>query len=192
MSQLNTISNYKIDRFESYYNSIICQDLILKNNYMNIFEIPKLSKIVINTTSNLYSNDKKNIIPIFLALELITGQKPKFTSAKKSIASFKIRKNQIIGCKVSLRKKKLYNFLNIFSTIVLPKLRNFQGFSKKSMDSFENFSLGFNGLLLFPHLENHFEYFQNIPGVNINFCTNKSCRKNTKLLYSAYQIPMIS
>lgn len=175
----------KIDRFQLYYSDIICEDLVLKNNYTNIYQIPSLHKIVLNTTSSSYAVDKKNILPALLALELITGQKANFSCAKKSIAPFKIREKQILGCKVTLRKKQLYNFLNIFVTIVLPKLRDFSGISKKSIDPSGNLSIGFTQLLVFPQLQDHFELFQNFRGLNINFCTNKSSR----LLYSAYQIP---
>ena len=187
------MSNFTItkkdERLKLYYNSVICQDLILKNNYNSIFEIPTLNKVVLNTTSNSYALDKKNLIPALLALELITGQKVKFTCAKKSIAPFKIRENQILGCKVTLRKNNLYNFLNVFLHIVLPRVRDFNGISKKSFDKFGNLSFGFTNLLLFPHLENHFEYFQNFKGLNINFSTSKSSKKTNRLLYSAYQLP---
>lgn len=186
MSYLN---NQNTERLKLYYNSIICQDLILKNNYTSILELPRLEKIVLNTTSNSYAIDKKNLIPTLLAVELITGQKPKFTCAKKSIAPFKIREKQILGCKVTLRRKQLYNFLNIFISIVLPRLRDFSGVSSKSLDKAGNFSLGFTNLLIFPHLENHFEYFQNFRGININFSTKSSSQKISRLLFSGYQLP---
>ena len=186
MSYLN---NQNSERLKNYYNSIICQDLILKNNYTSILELPHLEKIVLNTTSNSYTVDKKNIVPTLLAIDLITGQKPKFTCAKKSIAPFKIRENQILGCKVTLRKKQLYNFLNIFITIVLPKIRDFSGISSKSIDKSGNFSIGFTNLLIFPHLENHFEYFQNFRGININFSTKNSSQRISRLVFSAFQLP---
>jgi large subunit ribosomal protein L5 len=189
MSQSILSTNQNSERFKLYYNSIICQDLLLKNNYTSIFEIPTLEKIVINTTSSAYANDRKNLIPALLALELITGQKAKFTCAKKSLASFKIRENQILGCKVTLRKKHLYNFLTVFTSIVLPKLRDFSGISKKSLDTSGNLSLGFTNLLVFPHLENHFEFFQNIRGMNINFSSNRASQSVNRMLYSAFQIP---
>lgn len=189
MSQPMLSTNQNFERFKLYYNSIICQDLLLKNNYTNIFEIPTLEKIVINTTSNAFATDRKNLIPALLALELITGQKAKFTCAKNSLASFKIRKNQILGCKVTLRKKYLYNFLTVFISIVLPKLRDFSGISKKSLDTSGNLSLGFTNILVFPHLENHFEFFQNIQGMNINFSSNRASHSLNRMLYSAFQIP---
>jgi len=187
-----TFSTYQnSERLKLYYNSIICQDLLLKNNYTSIFEIPTLEKIVINTTSSAYATDRKNLIPALLALELITGQKAKFTCAKKSLASFKIRENQILGCKVTLRRKHLYNFLIVFTSVVLPKLRDFSGISKKSLNTSGNLSLGFTNLLVFPHLENHFEFFQNVQGMNINFSSNRTSRSVNRVLYSAFQIPEV-
>ena len=189
MSYSNILKNQNTERLQFYYNSIITQDLLLKNNYTSIMEIPTLEKIVLNTTSNIYAIDKKNLVPALLALELITGQKAKFTSAKKSIAPFKIREKQILGSKVTLRGKQLYNFLNIFITIVLPRLRDFSGISKKSIDTAGNFSFGFTNILLFPHVENQFEFFQNFRGFNINFSTIRSSQQKSHLLYSAYQLP---
>ena len=183
------LSNQNSERLKLYYHTIICQDLLLKNNYTNIFEIPTLEKIVINTTSSAFVADRKNLIPALLALELITGQKAKLTCAKNSVASFKIRKNQLLGCKVTLRKKYLYNFLTIFLSIVLPKLRDFSGISKKSLDTSGNLSFGFTNILAFPHLENHFEFFQNVRGMNLNFSSTQGSQSVNRVLYSAFQIP---
>jgi large subunit ribosomal protein L5 len=189
MPQFTLSTHQNSKRLKLYYDSIICQDFLLKNNYTSIFEIPTLEKIVINTTSSTYAIDRKNLIPALLALELIAGQKVKFTCAKKSLAPFKIRENQILGCKVTLRKNHLYNFLTVFTSIVLPKLRDFSGISKKSLDISGNLSLGFTDLLVFPHLENHFEFFQNVRGIHINFSSKKASRSVNRVLYSAFQIP---
>jgi len=189
MSQFTLSAYQNSRRLNLYYDSIICQDLLLKNNYTSIFEIPILEKIVVNTTSSTYATDRKNLIPALLALELVTGQKVKFTCAKKSLAPFKIRQNQILGCKVTLRRKHLYNFLTVFTNIVLPKLRDFSGISKKSLDTSGNLSLGFTNLLVFPDLENHFEFFQNVRGIHINFSSTRASRPVNRVLYSAFQIP---
>lgn len=176
-------------RFKHHYYSLVCQDLLLKENYTNIFQLPSLKKIVVNTTSSHYILDKKNLIPAFLGLELITGQKVKLTCARKSLAPFKIRENQAIGGKVSLRRDSMYTFLALFNAILLPRLRDFHGISQKSFENSGNFSLGFTELLLFPQLENHFELFQNFKGFHVNFITKCSKRNHTKLLYSAFQLP---
>jgi len=175
-------------RVELHYTSIICQDLLLKNNYKTLLEIPVFDKIVLNTTSKHYGNEKKNLLPSFLALEFLTGQKVKLTVAKKSHASFKIREKQPLGCQITLRKHKMYMFFTVLNTLVLPRLRDFQGISPRSLNHKGNFSLGFTQLLLFPQLENHFEYFQNFQGLNITFETNSKKKKQNFLLYSAFQI----
>jgi large subunit ribosomal protein L5 len=179
------------NRLKLYYNNVISNDLLLKNNYRTILEIPSLNKITIHTTSNRYGLDKKNIIAPLLALELISSQKSKLTRAKKSLASFKIRKNQVIGCKVTLRGNRMYNFLNLFTSVVLPSLREFSGYSKNYLNKEGNLSLGFFNILVFPQLQEHFDYFQAIQGININFSTKQTSFTKNCLLYSAFQLPLI-
>lgn len=189
MTDINLLKNQNIQRLQFYYRYIISQDLLLKNNYTSIMEIPALDKITLNSTSNLYAIDKKNLVAAVLTLELIAGQKAKFSVAKKSIAPYKIREKQILGCKVTLRGKQLYNFLNVFISVVLPRLRDFPGISKKSLDNLGNFSFGFTNILLFPNIENQFEFFQNFRGFNINFSIIRSSPEKSHLLYTAYQLP---
>jgi len=119
-----------------YYQQIICQDLLLKQSYNNIMELPSINKIILNTTSSLFVQDKKYILPAVVALEFITGQKIKYTSAKKSIATFKIRQNQLIGCKISLRNQYMYNFLSKFLLIIAPRIRDFSGIMTKNLVPF--------------------------------------------------------
>ncbi len=119
-----------------YYQQIICQDLLLKQSYNNIMELPSINKIILNTTSSLFVQDKKYILPALVALEFITGQKIKYTLAKKSIATFKIRQNQLIGCKISLRNQYMYNFLSKFLLIIAPRIRDFSGIITKNLVPF--------------------------------------------------------
>jgi large subunit ribosomal protein L5 len=186
------------NRFQKYYHYIISQDLILKQNYNTISQLPSFKKIIINTSSKLYLLDKKYIIPSLLGLEIIAGQKPKLTYSKKSIACFKIRENQLLGCKVTLRGPRLYLFLDSLFTVILPRLRNFSGIPLKSFDSSQcsiektgTISLGFSDLMSFPELENHFEFFEVFKGLNINFCFSSSNLQEIILLYSAFQLPRI-
>lgn len=190
-SLLNQIPLTNKNRFKLYYDHVICQDLILKQNYSTIFQLPSFKKVIINTSSKLYLIDKKYIAPSILGVELITGQKPKLTYAKKSIASFKIRENQLLGCKVTLRGAPLYLFLELVVTIILPRLRDFSGISLKSFDKYGNFSLGFSNLMIFPELENHFEFFELFKGLNINFSLSGSDLDEISLLYTAFQLPRI-
>ena len=180
------------NRYKKYYQQIICQDLLLKQNYKTIMELPSLQKIVLNTTSKLYTTDKKNILPALMAMELISGQKAKLTSAKKSIASFKIRENQIIGCKTTLRHLSMYLFFEKLLTVVLPRVRDFSSVQIKNLDNHGNFSLGITNLLIFPEIENYFELFDVIRGLNINIIISAQNKKDALVFYSAFQIPHLN
>lgn len=184
------INSRNISRLNMYYNHIILQDMLLKQNYTTIFELPQVKKITLHTTSKQYLNDKKNIIPALLSLELITGQKPTLTYAKKAIATFKLRKNQVLGCKVTLRNQSLFEFLDRFVTIVLPRLRDFSGINRKSVDTSGNFSLGLDNILVFPELENHYEYFESLRGIDINISITAKNSQDIFLLCSAVQLPL--
>ena len=162
------------NRFYIHYKQTISYDLILKKNIENIFEIPKLEKIILNTTSKVIVHDKKYIIPGLIALEIISGQKQKTTAAHKSISGFKLRENQIIGCKVDLRGELMFHFLEKLITIVLPRIRNFRGIFFKFFDGKGNLNLGLSSLLIFPELENYFEYFEFIRGINITLVTSNN------------------
>ena len=177
------------NRFYTHYKQTISHDFILKKNIENIFEIPKLEKIILNTTSKVIVHDKKYIIPGLIALEIISGQKQKTTAAHKSISGFKLRENQIIGCKVDLRGELMFHFLEKLITIVLPRIRNFRGIFFKFFDGKANLNLGLSSLLIFPELENYFEYFEFIRGINITLVTSNNQLKpdflfeKTRLLY---------
>jgi len=162
------------NRFYIHYKQTLCFDLLLKQNIENILQIPRLDKIVLNTTSKLIKTDKKNIIPGLVALELLSGQKQKTTSAHKSISGFKLRENQLIGCKVTLRGETMFNFLEKLVTIILPRIRHFKPIDVSVFDGKGNLNLGLSSLLIVPELENHFEYFVSLGGININLITT-SC-----------------
>jgi large subunit ribosomal protein L5 len=172
-----------------YYQQIICQDLLLKQSYNNVMELPSINKINLNTSSHLFVQDKKYIVPALVALEFITGQKIKYTSAKKSIATFKIRQHQILGCKITLRNEYMYNFLSKFLVIIAPRIRDFSGITRKNKQNF-HFTVGIKNLMIFPELENHFELFETCKGLNITFCISSKKAKDALLLYSAFQLPI--
>ena len=184
---MNSISNY---------SSIYCKrDYSFKFNSKNIFQIPDLKKIVLNTRikSGVVLNpsqEKKKISATFLSQEMITGQKTKTTRAKNFIAGFKLRKGQLVGCMITLRKQKMYSFLEKIIRTILPKIREFEGFDmnriiidkentrpeagalkgRLSAISQLNLSLSIKNLLLFPELENHYEIFESISGIQITLC----------------------
>lgn len=175
---------------EKYYKGIIVEELLLKGSYNNIMEIPKIEKIVINSSSKVIVKDKKYLVPSLLALEILTGRKLMITTAKKSIATFKLRENQLIGCKVTLRKEQMFVFFKKVIKIILPRLRYFKGFTKNSFDKKNNYNLGLRNLMLFPELENFFEFFENLSGINITICSNSKNKLEASLLFSSFQIPI--
>ena len=172
-----------------YYQQIICRDLLLKQNYSNVMELPSVNKINLNTSSSLFVQDKKYILPALVALEFITGQKIKYTSAKKSIATFKIRQNQVLGCKITLRNQYMYKFLSKFLVIIAPRIRDFSGISTKKLENLSYFTIGIKNLMIFPELENHFELFETCRGLNISFGISTKKANDAILLLSAFQIP---
>jgi large subunit ribosomal protein L5 len=177
---------------EKHFKDIIVDDLILKQNYKNIMEIPKIDKIVLNSSSKHIVNEKKYLIPTLFGLELISGQKLNLTKAKKSIATFKLRKNQTIGGKVTLREYKKICFLEKLIKITLPRLSEYHGTSFYSFDEKGNLNIGIKNILIFPELENYFQYFENISGINICIQTSTKNRKEAHLLFSSYQLPILS
>lgn len=177
-------------RIDTYYREIISQDLIYKQNYHNIMELPKIKKLVINSTSKFFIEDRKNITPTLLGLEMICGQKLKISIAEKSIAGFKIREGQSIGCKVTLRKDSISQFLDKLILVILPRFNNFTGLNIESFDKHGNYSLGLNDLLLFPELETQFEVFEKLRGIDLSFVMSKKKKSENLLLLTALQIPI--
>jgi large subunit ribosomal protein L5 len=177
--------------YYEHYKQILCPDMILKQKIKNITELPQLNKIVVTTTSKKLISDKKNIILGLAALELICGQKLKWTLAKKAIASFKLKKNQLIGCKATLRKNQMYFFLEKLIIILLPRVRDYHGFFIHKIKNNQNYSIGLHNLLISPELENHFEYFEFFNGINMNFVTSKKNKYSEILLLSGFQFPIM-
>ena len=177
-------------RVDSYYREIISQDLIYKQNYHNIMQLPKIEKLVINSTSKSFIEDRKNIASTLLGLEMISGQKLKISVAEKSIACFKIRQGHTIGCKVTLRKHSISVFLDKLTLVILPRFNNFTGLTLESFDKQGNYTIGLNDLLLFPELENFFELFENLKGIDLSFVMRKKNKYENLLLLTALQIPV--
>ena len=144
----------------------------LKNKFelKNIFEVPKLDKIVVNIGVGEATVDSKKINSAIEDLAQITGQKPQVTQAKKSIAGFKLRKGLNIGCKVTLRKNRMYEFLDRLIYIALPRVRDFKGLSKKSFDGNGNYSIGIKEQIIFPEI--NYDKIDKIRGMDISIVTN--------------------
>ncbi len=167
------------------YNNVVKKKLIKKFNYISVMQVPKLVKIVLNVSLNSEFLEKKKINDVFLNLKLISGQKPIFTRSKKSISNFKIRKNFIIGCKVTLRKDNMWNFLDKLIFIVIPRIRDFRGFSKKSFDKNGNLNIGIKEHNIFPEI--NYEKIICNHGLNISIIIkNNGINESFKLLKYFY------
>jgi large subunit ribosomal protein L5 len=150
-------------------------------NYENVMEVPKLKKIVLNIGLGEAIQNIKVLDAAAEELKMITGQKPVITRAKKSIAAFKLRAGMPIGCMVTLRRQRMYDFLQKLINIALPRVRDFRGISGKAMDGFGNYSLGIKEHIIFPEIE--YDKIDKIKGLNITIVTSaKNDREGKELL----------
>ena len=157
-------------RLRELYNNTIAGELKTKFDRENILSLPRLQKIVINMGVGTAVNDKKELIDANEAMTLIAGQKPVLTKARKSIANFRLREGQNIGCKVTLRGDRMYEFMDRLFTFALPRVRDFRGISEKAFDGRGNYSLGLNEYGVFPELNP--DKFTRKQGMNIVFVTS--------------------
>ncbi|MEK7789453.1 MAG: 50S ribosomal protein L5, partial [Planctomycetota bacterium] len=141
-----------MSRLSEKYQKQVVQQLITKFNYKNKFSVPKLQKIVVNMGVGRAVDNKKLIEEATKHLAIVTCQKPLVTIAKKAIAGFKLRKGQAIGCKVTLRGKRMFEFLDRLISIVLPRIRDFRGISPKAFDGRGNYTLGLTEQIVFPEI----------------------------------------
>ena len=162
---------------EKYLNEIV-PSLMSKYNYKSIMEVPKLEKIVINMGVGDATTNSKLLDAAVHDLELISGQKPVVTHAKKSIAGFKVREGQAIGCKVTLRGENMFNFIDKLISVGLPRVRDFRGVSSKAFDGRGNYTLGIKEQLIFSEIE--YDDVVKVRGMDIVFVTTA---KNDKEAY---------
>ena len=155
--------------FKKLYNEEITDSLMKKFNYSSKMEIPKLEKIVINMGVGEAAHDSKFIEAAVKDLELIAGQKPVVTKARKSIAGFKLREGQVIGAKVTLRGENMYNFMEKLIKVALPRVRDFRGVSKNAFDGKGNYTLGIKEQIIFPEIE--YDQVLKVRGMDIVFVT---------------------
>jgi large subunit ribosomal protein L5 len=167
-----------MNRLKEKYEKTIVSDLMSKHNYKNVMEVPKLEKIVVNIGCGDATTNSKLLEAAMKDLETITGQKPVATKAKKSIAGFKLREGQAIGCKVTLRGENMYNFLDKLISITLPRVRDFRGISNKAFDGRGNYTLGLTEQLIFPEIE--YDDVVKVRGMDIVFVT--SAKTNAEAL----------
>ena len=156
-------------------------------NYKSIMEVPHIKKITINVGLGEAIKDKKIIEQAVSDIEKISGQKPIVTKAKKSIAAFSLREGMPIGCKVTLRKEKMYEFLDRLITIAIPRIRDFRGFSRKSFDGRGNYTMGIKEQIMFPEID--YEKIDSIRGLDISITTSAKNDDEARMLLEEFNFP---
>ena len=174
-------------RMEQIYLDSVRPALAEKFGRKNVHSLPKLQKIVINMGVGSAIQDKKDLQDASEALGLIAGQKPVITKARKSIAGFRLREGMPIGCKVTLRKKRMYEFLDRLLSLALPRVRDFRGVSTKAFDGNGNYSLGLTEYVVFPELNP--DKFTRTQGMNIVFVTSTENDDEGRELLRAFGMP---
>ena len=174
-------------RLKEKYENEVVKALMDKFGYKNIMEVPKIEKIIINMGVGEAKDNPKSLEGAVNDLTLISGQKPVLTRAKKSIANFKLRENVAIGCKVTLRKDKMYQFADKLINIALPRVRDFRGISSKSFDGRGNYALGVKEQLLFPEIE--YDKIDKLRGMDIIFVTTAKTDEEARELLRFLGMP---
>ena len=176
-----------MNRLKEKYNNEIVPSLREKYNYASIMEVPKLEKIVVNMGVGDATNNAKLLEAAMNDMEIITGQKPVATKAKKAIAGFKVREGQAIGCKVTLRGENMYNFLDKLISITLPRVRDFRGVSNKAFDGRGNYTLGLTEQLIFSEIE--YDNVVKVRGMDIVMVTTAKTNEEAYDLLKGFGMP---
>ncbi len=174
-------------RMKDYYNSTVAPAMMKKFGYKSVMQIPKLDKIVINVGAGEAKENAKVIDAIMTDLAAITGQKPVICRAKKSVANFKLREGMPIGVKVTLRNENMYEFIDKFFNVSLPRVRDFRGINPNSFDGRGNYSTGIKEQLIFPEIE--YDKIDKVRGMDINFITTANTDEEAKELLTLMGAP---
>ena len=177
-------------RLKSVYRETIRATLKEQFGYTNEMQIPKLDKIVLNMGIGEAVNDSKKVQAALKDLTAIAGQKPATTRARKSIAGFKLRENMVIGAKVTLRKDRMYEFLDRLITIALPRVKDFRGLNGKSFDGRGNYAMGLREHIVFPEI--NYDQIDQMWGMDIVVCTTAKSDEEAKALLKEFQFPFNS
>ena len=174
-------------RLKEIYQNEIVDALMKKFEYKNIMEVPKIEKVVINMGVGEAKENAKLLDAAVKDLETITGQKAVVTKAKKSVANFKIREGMPIGCKVTLRGDRMYEFIDRLVNLALPRVRDFRGVNPNSFDGRENYALGIKEQLIFPEIE--YDKIDKIRGMDIIFVTTAKTDEEARELLAQFNMP---
>jgi large subunit ribosomal protein L5 len=174
-------------RLQQFYKDTVVKKLMDERAYKNIMQVPRIEKVTINMGVGEAIGDKKVIENALADMEKISGQKPVTTLARKSVASFKVRDGYPIGCKVTLRKERMYEFLDRLISVAIPRIRDFRGMSPKAFDGRGNYNMGVKEQIIFPEIE--YEKIDAIRGMDINITTSATNDEDARALLAAFNFP---
>jgi large subunit ribosomal protein L5 len=179
-----------MSRLRDHYNERVRQLLADEFKYQNPMEIPRITKVVLNMGVGEGTQDRKKVDTAAADLSLIAGQKAVVTRAKTSIAAFKLREGMAIGCKVTLRRERMYEFLDRLITIALPRVRDFRGLSGKTFDGRGNYAMGVREQIIFPEIS--YDKADQIRGLDIVICTTAKTDREAQALLKAFDMPFVN
>lgn len=176
-----------MSRLQEHYKNEVAPAMMKKFGYKNVMQIPKLEKIVVNIGAGDSKDNSKLLDAAVNELAMITGQKPLITVAKKSVSNFKVREGMKLGCKVTLRSDKMYEFMDRLFNIALPRVRDFRGINPNSFDGRGNYALGIKEQLIFPEIE--YDKIEKIRGMDVIFVTTAKTDEEAKELLTLMGAP---
>jgi len=176
-----------VSRLKQYYRENVVKQLQDEFNYKSVMEVPRITKITLNMGVGEALTDKKVLENAVADMEKIAGQKAVITKAKKSVAGFKVREGWPIGCKVTLRADRMYDFLDRLITISIPRIRDFRGLNPKSFDGQGNYSMGIKEQIIFPEIE--YDRIDKLRGMDITINTSAKTAEESRALLAAFKFP---
>jgi len=176
-----------VSRLKEFYRDTVVEQLTKQFNYKSVMEVPRITKITLNMGVGEALTDKKVLESAVADMEKISGQKVVITKAKKSIAGFKLREGWPVGCKVTLRSERMYDFLDRLVTISIPRVRDFRGLNPKSFDRQGNYSMGVKEQIIFPEIE--YDKIDKLRGMDITITTTAKTADESRALLSAFKFP---
>lgn len=176
-----------MSRFHTLYNDVVVPELTKKFGYKTVMQVPRITKITLNMGVGEAVNDKKMVDNAVADMTKIAGQKPAVTRTRKAIANFKIREDMPIGCKVTLRGERMYDFLDRLVTIAFPRVRDFRGVSGRAFDGRGNYNIGLKEQIIFPEIE--YDKIDAIRGMNISITTTAKTDEEAKALLAGFHFP---
>jgi len=174
-------------RLQDYYRDTVMPELMAKFGYKSAMQVPRITKITLNMGVGESVSDKKVLEHAVGDLAKIAGQKPVVTKARKSIATFKVRKDYPVGCMVTLRGKRMYEFFDRFVTIAIPRIRDFRGVSSRAFDGRGNYSIGVREQIIFPEIE--YDKIDMLRGLNVSITTTAKTDDEARALLAAFRFP---